>query len=98
MKIRSGFVSNSSSSSFVCSVCNTVETGYDGEYDFPTTYCRRGHHFCSKHLDYLDKLSIEEKKDLVLNIKNDSKIVASCSLLNFYESFYQSLRKEMEVA
>jgi len=40
----------------------------------------------------------EVKKDLILNIKNDSKIVASCSLLNFYESFYQSLRKEMEVA
>jgi len=67
MKIRSGFVSNSSSSSFVCSVCKCVETGYDGQYDFPTTYCRNGHHFCSEHLDYLDKLSLEEKKDLVLN-------------------------------
>ena len=30
MKIRSGFVSNSSSSSFVCEVCGTSESGYNG--------------------------------------------------------------------
>ena len=40
----------------------------------------------------------EVKKNLVLNIKNDGKIVASCSLFNVYESFSQSLRKEMEAA
>lgn len=29
MKIRNGFVSNSSSSSFVCNLCSNVESGYD---------------------------------------------------------------------
>ena len=29
MKIRSGFVSNSSSSSFVCCICGRSEGGYD---------------------------------------------------------------------
>ncbi|MEX2721413.1 MAG: AIR synthase-related protein, partial [Candidatus Wukongarchaeota archaeon] len=38
----------------------------------------------------------EVKKVPVFNIKNDGKIVASCSLLKLYESFSQSLRKEME--
>lgn len=70
MKIRNGFVSNSSSSSFVCDVCSTVESGYDGQYDFPTTYCRGGHHFCSEHLDdYLEKLSLEDKVKIALEYK-----------------------------
>ena len=67
MKVRSGFVSNSSSSSFVCSVCDYVETGYDGQYSIPTTYCRRGHEMCSEHIDNLmSKLTLEDKKQLLL--------------------------------
>ena len=34
MKLRHGFVSNSSSSSFVCNVCGQSEAGYDGEYEY----------------------------------------------------------------
>ena len=66
MKVRAGFVSNSSSSSFVCSVCDTVETGYDGMYSFDTTHCQGGHHFCSDHLDYFDKLPLENKIKVAL--------------------------------
>lgn len=40
----------------------------------------------------------EVKKVPVLNIKNDDKIVASCSLKKLYEGFSQSLIKEMEAA
>jgi hypothetical protein len=54
MKIRQGFVSNSSSSSFLCCVCNTLETGWDGQYAFETCMCTREHEFCSTH-----KLSVE---------------------------------------
>ena len=67
MKVRSGFVSNSSSSSFVCSVCNTVETGYDGQYDFDVSQCYDGHEWCSEHdIDFTT-----EDKQRILLVDND---------------------------
>ena len=62
MKIRTGFVSNSSSSSFVCDVSGVEESGWDmclsdlGWYE-----CEGGHVFDSEYLDTdLDTLSKEE--------------------------------------
>jgi hypothetical protein len=50
MKIRNGFVSNSSSSSFVCDVCGTVESGMDASAsDFEMTQCTADHCFCDSH-------------------------------------------------
>ena len=50
MKIRTGFVSNSSSSSFVCEVCGDVESGYDvGARDVGFYECEHGHEFCASH-------------------------------------------------
>ena len=44
MKIRNGFVSNSSSSSFTCSVCGETETGYDASLkDLEMFCCKNGH-------------------------------------------------------
>lgn len=43
MKIRSCFVSNSSSSSFICDACGSAEESYDGEGH---TQCEIGHEFC----------------------------------------------------
>ena len=52
MKIRNGFVSNSSSSSFICDVCGEIESGMDaGLEDFEMFTCTNGHTFhggCSK--------------------------------------------------
>lgn len=63
MKIRNGFVSNSSSSSFVCRVCGNTAGGYDVSLrDFDMTSCERGHCLCNHHLD--DYLKCEEKKEL----------------------------------
>ena len=46
MKERLGFVSNSSSSSFVCDVCGAVESGGEaGLYDFKMGQCVNGHSF-----------------------------------------------------
>ena len=73
MKIRKGFVSNSSSSSFVCDVCNTVEAGYDGQYDFDTSYCNSGHNFCSDHLGYLNKLTLDDKVKVALKDERFAK-------------------------
>ena len=51
MKIRQGFVSNSSSSSFTCDVCGNTESGMDcGLSDFYMSQCVNGHTFCDHHI------------------------------------------------
>ena len=51
MKIRKGFVSNSSSSSFICEICGRTETGYEADFrDFEFVECENGHLFCNEHL------------------------------------------------
>lgn len=50
MKTRSGFVSNSSSSSFVCDVCGCEESGRDCSLsDFDMFRCTKGHTICNCH-------------------------------------------------
>jgi hypothetical protein len=56
MKIRNGFVSNSSSSSFICEVCGQVECGYDISLSDCQMYeCVHGHIFCEYHVEDFDK-------------------------------------------
>ena len=51
MKIRLKFVSNSSSSSFICEVCGNVESGYDLSYeDVGYVCCEHGHVMCKEHI------------------------------------------------
>jgi len=62
MKIRKGFVSNSSSSSFVCDVCGNIEVGYDMSLqDFEMSRCDNGHEFCDSHITRDVQLTIEQK-------------------------------------
>ena len=50
MKIRTCFVSNSSSSSFVCEVCGKVEGGWDLSLsEVGMTECQNGHLYCTNH-------------------------------------------------
>jgi hypothetical protein len=52
MKYRLDYVTNSSSSSFVCDVCGSVEAGYDlGMSDCGMSECVKGHTFCDYHVD-----------------------------------------------
>ena len=48
MKIRTGFVSNSSTSSFICQVCENSWQGMDGSSyeDIGFTECKNGHAWC----------------------------------------------------
>ena len=51
MKIRTGFVSNSSSSSFICCVCGRNEVGYDMSIkDAEMCGCVNGHTICLDEL------------------------------------------------
>ena len=56
MKIRTGFVSNSSSSSFICEICNRTEIGWDGNSlsDFDMVRCVNEHTFCTSHMINID--------------------------------------------
>lgn len=52
MKFRKGFVSNSSSSSFVCEVCGEIESGYDCSLnDFAMAMCEHEHTFHKSHAE-----------------------------------------------
>lgn len=48
MKIRTGFVSNSSSTSFTCDVCGETWSGWDGDYGISTYMCENGHCICEE--------------------------------------------------
>ena len=50
MKVRAGFVSNSSSSSFTCTICGHTESGWDiGFSDIGFCCCQYGHTMCQEH-------------------------------------------------
>lgn len=63
MKIRKGFVSNSSSSSFVCDLCNRTETGFDASAeDLGFVRCPNGHIICEDEaLPYEDSDEDEDR-------------------------------------
>lgn len=58
MKIRKDFVTNSSSSSFICEICGDTESGYDcGMSELGFVECENGHVMCEDHIsyEYVDK-------------------------------------------
>src|SRR5574343_1703011 len=52
MKVRLGFVTNSSSSSYICDICGADESGCDMSLsDVYMVQCINCHTFCEHHLD-----------------------------------------------
>lgn len=66
MKIRNGFVSNSSSSSFICEICNHTESGYDQSLsELGFVECVNEHIFCEEHLlEYNEELETQESEEM----------------------------------
>lgn len=65
MKFRKGFVTNSSSISFVCefSGCDRRYDGYDGCDSYipdDWCHCERGHWFCEEHMEETYRKSINK--------------------------------------
>ena len=70
MKIRKGFVSNSSTTSFTCDVCGEEVSGQDmSASEAEMIECAGGHVYCEHHSDknYMKKLT----KESVLSILED---------------------------
>lgn len=64
MKVRIGFVSNSSSSSFVCDVCGEEQSGWDmclSEAEM--SECVNGHTFCNDHKIEAPDVEVNEDED-----------------------------------
>lgn len=77
MKIRHGFVSNSSSTSFECQICGHTESGYDsvGIEDFGFKRCVNGHIICTDH----------EKRDALPDGYDPYEIPEECCPICQYE-------------
>lgn len=86
MKIRINYVSNSSSSSFICEVCGGMESGYDlCEEDAGMTHCEHYHRFCNEH-----KLEFKETVESIKEYfkRNHSKIYLTEIKKDSLEKFY----------
>lgn len=91
MKIRKGFVSNSSSSSFVCEICNRTETGFDWSLsDADMVECENYHTFCSTHM--LDVQIEDAEND---EVDEDEHYISEkfCPICNFVEMSYSDIRR-----
>lgn len=93
-KVRFGFVSNSSSSSFICEICGRTETVYDGDSrEFGFVECENGHLFCEEEI--IDSEGIPDEE--LYGNEDDDDIDEGmlrekyCPICNFIEPSYPEL-------
>ena len=88
MKIRHGFVSNSSSSSFICAICGDLVEGWNSSYDRDLTCYDCGHEVCGDHPRR--EATIQEMKDFI------AKEGETCEEDEIVECFQELLDDEYE--
>ena len=77
MKIRNGFVSNSSTSSFICTICDTIYMLMDGDPSsepYHLCTCENGHGFCREHILYPDGGEIQAIRKHILENVNQVNV------------------------
>jgi len=75
MKIRTGFVSNSSSSSFICNLCGEDYSGYDACLEDADMRTCGEHIFCTSHMKKVfdpDSMTLEQKIQLLKDFYGDN--------------------------
>ncbi len=105
MKVRAGFVSNSSSSSFVCEICGEKAEGMDiGLSDADMFQCENGHTMCQEHAlqdltchghtdDYEDEDDgMDENYEFDLYEIDE----ACCPICNYQEISYDDAREYLK--
>jgi hypothetical protein len=93
MKFRLDFVTNSSSSSYICDVCGRVESGYDmGISDAEMYQCKNGHTFCED-----EALKPVSEKELAIKFLEQDLWKDQSWRGAREESYKEELRKDIAV-
>ena len=94
MKIRSGFVSNSSSSSFTCCICGDTDGGYDVSLkDAKMLECEEGHIFCESHAEMDDYDEIEFFKE---NVPEKDLKIMGITKIELTKLSHQEIKEEYQ--
>ena len=89
MKIRRSFVSNSSSSSFVCDVCGTAESGWDASVrDVGMYECYNGHIVCEEDLAESPEIETDDGGEYITE--------QSCPICSFLELCNRDVARYLE--
>lgn len=95
MKIRKGFVSNSSSNSFTCNVCGHTETDYDLSLNEAEMYeCGNRHIFCVDEEVATNREEVDEDYDDNYNVSMLRCPICQMISLNPGEVYKYFLKKE----
>ena len=105
MKNRNGFVSNSSSSSFICEVCGEAEAGMDASLeDFDMCECENHHIFHnSEMVEGYEPKEKDDEDDDGENYVDEAgcpictmKVIRDADILRFVYQNYKTERKTLE--